>query len=152
MRDVLEKCGVPQPNRADFIHCPFHKGDLDPSMKIYPKDFHCFGCGANGDVIDFVQRFYGMSFKDAFQYLGGTYEKPAFSSKLAIYRAEKAKEMRRKKARELQKHRELNYVLISVYRRYFRQSEPFTDVWCDCYNKLQYQLYIMDVLDKEGLN
>ena len=35
MRDILAKCGLPEPNRAGFIKCPFHKGDHDASLKIY---------------------------------------------------------------------------------------------------------------------
>lgn len=41
MRDILNKCGLPQPNRSGFIQCPFHKGDREASMKIYDKDFNC---------------------------------------------------------------------------------------------------------------
>lgn len=90
MKDILVKCGLPGPNRAGFIKCPFHKGDHEASMKIYDKDFHCFGCGANGDIFTFTERFYGISFKDAFLMLGGEYEKnPSFRSSLAIYRAKK---------------------------------------------------------------
>lgn len=37
MRDILAKCGLPEPNRAGFIKCPFHKGDHDASLKIYDK-------------------------------------------------------------------------------------------------------------------
>lgn len=55
MRDVLQRCGLPVPNRAGFIQCPFHKGDRTPSMKIYQKDYHCFACGANGDVFTFCR-------------------------------------------------------------------------------------------------
>lgn len=71
MRDILNKCGLPQPNRSGFIQCPFHKGDREASMKIYDKDFNCFGCGANGDIFTFVEMFYGISFKEAFRMLGG---------------------------------------------------------------------------------
>ena len=78
MRDILTKCGLPAPNRAGFCHCPFHKGDREPSMKIYDKDFHCFACGANGDIFDFVSRFYDISFKDAFRMIGGDYKKKRF--------------------------------------------------------------------------
>ena len=35
MKDILVKCGLPGPNRAGFIKCPFHKGDHEASMKIY---------------------------------------------------------------------------------------------------------------------
>jgi len=46
-----------QPDRHNFIKCPFH-GDEDPSLKIYPETgtFNCFGCGAAGDVIEFIER------------------------------------------------------------------------------------------------
>lgn len=43
--------------------CPFHN-DKDPSMKIDCR-FHCFGCGADGDVIDFTARFFKISSLDA---------------------------------------------------------------------------------------
>ena len=66
MKDILVKCGLPEPNRAGFIKCPFHKGDHEASMKVYDKDFHCFGCGANGDIFTFTEKFYGISFKDHF--------------------------------------------------------------------------------------
>ena len=40
-------------NRGDMICCPFHD-DRHPSMKLNRDYFYCFGCGAAGDVIDFV--------------------------------------------------------------------------------------------------
>ena len=43
--------------------CPFHD-DRHPSMKVDTR-FHCFGCGADGDVIDFTARFYDLSPKEA---------------------------------------------------------------------------------------
>ncbi len=46
MRDVLRRYGLPEPNRSGFIACPFHKGDREPSMKIYEKDYHCYACNA----------------------------------------------------------------------------------------------------------
>ena len=88
MRDILNKCGLPQPNRSGFIQCPFHKGDREASMKIYDKDFNCFGCGANGDIFTFIEMFYGISFKEAFRMLGGDYD-PSFKSSLAVYHAKK---------------------------------------------------------------
>ena len=37
--------------------CPFHS-EKTPSMVVYPENqsFYCFGCGAGGDVINFVMR------------------------------------------------------------------------------------------------
>jgi len=46
--------------------CPFH-GDTTPSLSVggVPERFKCFGCGAAGDVIEFVRRLHGLSFVDA---------------------------------------------------------------------------------------
>ncbi len=46
--------------------CPFHD-DSTPSLSVaaIPDRFTCFGCGAHGDVIDFVQRLHGLSFVEA---------------------------------------------------------------------------------------
>lgn len=142
MRDILARYGL-ESNRAGFIRCPFHPGDRQASLKVYERDFHCFGCGENGDVIDFVRLMEGISFTDAFRELGGTYEsKQTFSGRLAIYRAEKRRQMTRKQAERLQDKKDTNNMLINVYRAYMERSEPLSDVWCDCYNALQYQLYL----------
>lgn len=148
MRDILERYGLPQPNRAGFICCPFHK-EKTASMKIYKKDFYCFGCGASGDIFTFLQQFYSISFKDAFQMLGGSYEEPSYTSKLAVYKAEKSRLMRQKQAERHRKKIRLNNMLIGIYWRYMDKSEPFSDVWCDCCNALQYQLYIHEILNEK---
>ena len=66
---VFEYYGF-KPNRAGFVCCPFHS-EKTASMKIYEGDkgYHCFGCGASGDVIKFVQQYFGVGFKDAIQKL-----------------------------------------------------------------------------------
>lgn len=53
-------------NRTGFCRCPFH-AEKTASMKIYPGagGFHCFGCGAHGSVIDFVEKFFDLSFSDS---------------------------------------------------------------------------------------
>lgn len=149
MRDIVEKYGI-RPDRRGFIHCPFHQGDKGASMKIYARDFHCFGCGANGDIFDFIQRMDNVDFKEAFQSLGGTYEKPTFSSKLAVYRAQKRAEMRRKKEEKQAEEKHLNNLLISVFRWGVEHNLPLSDAWCENYNRLQYQLYVQGELTERG--
>jgi DNA primase len=53
--------------------CPFHR-DGRPSLAVYPRDrsYFCFGCGAGGDVIDFVARLHGVGFKEAAAMLAGS--------------------------------------------------------------------------------
>jgi DNA primase len=48
-------------------HCPFHPFDETPSFNVYvlSQRYHCFGCGADGDVLDFVQAFDLCSFQEA---------------------------------------------------------------------------------------
>lgn len=140
MQDILDRYGL-KPSRAGFISCPFHK-EKTASMKIYKDSFYCFGCGISGDIFHFVERMENLSFKEAFYSLGGTYEKPSFASKLAQYRSEQRAKMREKQQEELRRKRELNNMLIDIYRDYVNKSEPLSDVWCSSYNALQYQLYV----------
>ncbi len=57
--------------------CPFHP-DKTPSFTIMPDRgrFHCFGCDADGDVIDYVQRKHQVDLPDACRILGGEDEHP----------------------------------------------------------------------------
>ena len=45
--------------------CPFHE-DRRPSLLVYEEtqSYFCFGCNAGGDVIDFVGRMRGISFRE----------------------------------------------------------------------------------------
>jgi hypothetical protein len=49
--------------------CPFHD-DKHPSFAVYPEGYYrCFGCGASGDVIDFIMQVRGCDFKEALEIL-----------------------------------------------------------------------------------
>jgi DNA primase len=50
--------------------CPFHT-EKTPSFTCTPDGnfFHCFGCGASGDIYDFLQRVEGMDFPEAVETL-----------------------------------------------------------------------------------
>lgn len=145
MKDILERYGLPQPNRAGFICCPFHK-EKTASMKIYKDSFYCFGCGAGGDIFTFVQELDGISFKEAYAALGGDYEN-SFSARLKIYQAQKKREMQRKTEEKLKKKRELTGLLIDVYHKWLDRLEPLSDAWANTYNALQYQEYLWEVLN-----
>lgn len=51
-----------------FGCCPFH-GDKDPSFCVNNGWYHCFGCGASGDVVKFVMEMESVTFYDAVKLL-----------------------------------------------------------------------------------
>lgn len=61
-RQVAEYYGL-KVNRNGMACCPFHN-DKNPSMKVDHR-YHCFGCLADGDVIDYVSNLYGLGKRDA---------------------------------------------------------------------------------------
>ena len=61
-REAAEHYGLTV-NRYGMALCPFHD-DHNPSMKLDDR-FHCFGCGEDGDVIDFTARFFNLSLPEA---------------------------------------------------------------------------------------
>ncbi len=52
--------------------CPFHE-EKSPSFHVRPSVglYHCFGCDASGDVIDFIQRVEHLNFLEAVERLAG---------------------------------------------------------------------------------
>ena len=61
-RQAAERYGT-RLERNGMCRCPFHD-DSTPSMKL-DRRYYCFGCGATGDVIDFVSRLRGIGSKEA---------------------------------------------------------------------------------------
>ena len=66
-KDAAERYGIKKFHN-NMICCPFHN-DRHPSMKLNDDYFYCFGCGANGDVIDLVSALFEISPIDAVQKL-----------------------------------------------------------------------------------
>jgi DNA primase len=52
--------------------CPFHH-EKSPSFHVREEDqhYHCFGCGAHGDILTFVQEVRGGDFPETVEYLAG---------------------------------------------------------------------------------
>lgn len=61
-RQAAEHYGI-RVGRNGMACRPFHK-DRTPSMKVDER-YYCFGCGATGDVIDFVASFHNLGKRDA---------------------------------------------------------------------------------------
>lgn len=153
MRDILARYNI-SPNRAGFIRCPFHQGDNTASLKIYKDSFHCFGCGADGDIFKFVMMMDGISFQDAFISLGGEYKK-AETKNEARHRIRDIKIAKQKRAKGqadllIKKQRILELAKeIDWFRDFARHLVPFTDLWCECIDSYTMALIEFDMLWEE---
>lgn len=58
--------------REYFGNCPFHD-ERTGSFSVTPSKgiYYCFGCKKGGDVINFCQDYFDMSYDQAIRYLGG---------------------------------------------------------------------------------
>lgn len=72
-RQAAEMYGL-HVNRNGMTCCPFHN-DKHPSMKV-DKGFFCFACGAKGDVVHFVEKFFGISSYEAAKKLAEDFHVP----------------------------------------------------------------------------
>lgn len=56
--------------RNFFGLCPFHK-EKSPSFSVSPDKqiFHCFGCGAGGNVIHFISKIENLGFRETLEFL-----------------------------------------------------------------------------------
>ena len=69
--DVISKyVTLKRSGRNFFGLCPFHK-EKSPSFAVSPDKqiFHCFGCGAGGNVIHFISKIEGLDFKESIELL-----------------------------------------------------------------------------------
>lgn len=82
-----------------------------PSRYTVTIPFHCFGCGAHGDVIDLIRKMEGRSFSEVCEALGGM---QSFSGARAAGKRQREVQKRRNRARNLKD--DYNKAL-KVYRR-----------------------------------
>lgn len=138
--DILIRYGVQIKRGRCKSIC--HQGK-NYTAKVSDELYYCFKCNQSMDIFDLVMHFENCSFWTAFEILGGT-EKPSFT---ATVKANKAKRERKARiVREQKKKADLKRIqdYITVYRKLITESEPFSDLWCYCQNKIQYQLYLLE--------
>jgi len=85
--------------------CPFHN-DHNPSLfvNVTTGQYHCFGCGAEGDVFTFLQNYLGISFPEACQ----------IASKYGIEPLQKPKEAWRPKKEQKPTAEEIKKIIEEV--------------------------------------
>lgn len=140
--------------RNGMCVCPFHD-DKNPSMKV-DRRFHCFGCQADGDVIDFVSRLENVSPKEAALMLAQDFSIP-YEDKAASGRS-RPKPGQKQETPEQQFRRMERYCLRvlsdyhSLLRQWKRDYAPATpeDDWhplfVEALQKQSHVEYLLDVL------
>ena len=150
MREVVEQYGF-HPNRAGFISCPFHK-EKTASMKVYKDSVYCFGCGRSGDIFTFVQQMDGCSFKEAYLKLGGEYEKKSdWQRKKFQYQLQQKKEKEQKELERKKKWKREILRDITLQKLFIKCFPVFSDDWCEAVNQLEYDFYILEEMNREGV-
>ena len=150
-RQAAENYGIVV-NRAGKAQCPFHN-DQTPSMKV-DKRFHCFGCGADGDVIDFTAKLYGLDPKSAAEKLAVD-----FQISYTHHGRKNTTKIPAPKKTEAQLYRELEaqcFKVLSDYLHLFRHWEqvyapnPEDNAWHPLFvkalQKKDHIEYLLDVL------
>lgn len=69
IRQVLEKLNVEYNPKTKRYRCPTMHVDRHPSMSVKNNCWHCFGCGASGNVIQLVMMEYNISFLEACKWI-----------------------------------------------------------------------------------
>ena len=149
-RQAAEMYGI-QIRRNGMARCPFHN-DKNPSMKV-DRRFHCFGCQADGDVIDFVGRLYGLGSKAAAEKLATDFGIPYDSKWKAPPRRLKPVESERQKNQREEKH---CYLVLCEYLHLLKAwqelcaprspDEEWHPLFTEALQKISYVEYLLDVL------
>lgn len=68
--DIVQDSGVILDKAGDNLFrglCPFHHDQGTPNFTVFvdTQSYYCFACGAGGDILDFVMRFYNLSYSQA---------------------------------------------------------------------------------------
>lgn len=136
--------------RNGMAVCPFHD-DHNPSMKV-DKRFHCFGCGEDGDVIDFTSRLYNLSPKEAAEKLAQDFGL-VYDSHTPV----KRQYIRQKTDAQIWKEKEHRcFLALADYFHQLReweteyapsaQDEELNDLFVEAVQKKDYVEYLLDVL------
>lgn len=119
--------------RGDMAVCPFHN-DRTPSMKLYGKNYHCFGCQAHGDVISLVQKLFGLKPIEAVKQINSDFglgldiDRP--QDKQAVNR--RKQELARRKSEQEKRERTHNillayFILLDRYKTGYAPKSPDTE-------------------------
>ena len=149
--EAVELYGV-DVSRYGKALCPFHN-DHHPSLYVADDHYHCFACGAHGDVIDFVGRLFQLSPYDAARKLMADFhldpDKPPSAAVIHAKRIQaEAQQLREKERLCFSVLCDYVHVLRDWKVRYAPQSpdEPVHARFVEACHKLDEVEYWLDIL------
>jgi DNA primase len=161
MQEIIETYGY-KADKKGFLCCPFHN-EKTPSMRIYDKDFHCFGCGEHGDIVSFVQKLFNLSFTETLRKIDADFGLNIYGDhtfeelRRSHYKQMAIKAEREKKKREKEKADKEYWAAFDEWkrlddnRRIYRPKSPDEELhplFVESLQKLSYQEYLVDCLDE----
>lgn len=148
MRQAADYCGL-QVNQKGLCICPFHQ-DKNPSMRIYPngKGFYCFTCGAGGDQIKLVARFYDINNYEAAKRLAAAFSVAVRTP--ITYREKREAAQERRRRQELNRFKcyaslwlRMYWILLCEARR-----DPHDPHFYEGIRRLEYVEYLFSCLEQ----
>lgn len=156
-RQAAEYYGI-KANRSGMCRCPFHD-DRSPSMKVDSR-FHCFGCGADGDVINFTARLFDLTNKEAAEKLAGDFGIEYEKWKPPDRKTQKENQKQNLRARRFEETDRFFYIgLTDYYHTLLRWKDDFApktpdeewdDRFCEALQNISIIEYVMDCYLEAG--
>jgi len=110
--------------------CPFHN-EKTPSFVVYPdtQSFYCFGCGAAGDVINFVRKYNNLGYVESVKQLASRAGMPLPEEEDREARArQRLLEINRCAARYFYEQLNAKTPEAAQARRYWKEKRGLSDV------------------------
>ncbi|EFB76753.1 DNA primase [Subdoligranulum variabile] len=109
--------------------CPFHN-EKTPSFVVYPdtQSFYCFGCGAAGDVINFVRKYNNLGYVESVKQLASRAGMPLPEEEDKEARArQRLLEINRCAARYFYEQLNAKTPEAALARRYWKEKRGLSD-------------------------
>ena len=152
-------------DRSGFCKCPLHS-EKSGSFKAYPgsRGFYCFGCGAHGSVIDFVMKYFGLTFQDAISKINSDFsiglpigERISLRQRRELERQQRERQEERNREQMERERLEGEYwAAFDLWQKYDTNkreyapkslSEDFHPLYVEAAKNIDYAAYLLDTAE-----